>query len=84
MDKYQLPDEAINFVEIFDLEYTAEEMLPLTKDKAFELYEADLSIFALYPDGTEAMIDNVTEIDSHAWFFGVEKEDWENFCSKYF
>lgn len=76
---YFMPDPNITFAHTAEYGYTSEELLPLTKERAFDLYNEDLAIYALYPDNTETMIFDITEIDSHAGYFGIEKADWENF-----
>lgn len=76
---YCMPDNNIGISDAIAFGYISNEILPLTKDRAFDLYNEDLTIYALYPDNTEAMIFDITEIDSHAGYFGIEKADWENF-----
>lgn len=76
---YLMPDPNISISDTIAYGYVANELLPLTKERAFDLYNEDLTIYALYPDNTEAMIFDITEIDSHAGYFGIEKVDWENF-----
>lgn len=76
---YFMPDTNVTIAQTAEYGYTSEELLPLTKERAFELWNEDLAIFALYPDNTEAAIFDISEIDSHAGYFGIEKADWESF-----
>ncbi len=76
---YFMPDSNVTTKHAVEYGYTAEELLPLAKERAFDLYNEDLTIYALYPDNTEAMIFDAIEIESHAGYFGIEKVDWENF-----
>ncbi len=53
-------------------------LLPLTKDKAFDLFDQDASIFALYHNGGAVMMMEKEEIKkADCPFFGVEYEDWK-------
>ena len=53
-------------------------LLPLTKDKAFELFDQDSAIFALYHNGGAVMMMEKEEIKkADCPFFGVEYEEWK-------
>jgi DNA repair protein RadC len=57
--------------------YTAEELLPLSQQKALELWDADRTIYLLYPDNTEAMAFEREEIEKFDGLFGIEREEWQ-------
>ncbi len=57
--------------------YTDDAMLPLTKERAMELFERDVPVYLLYGDNTEAMAFEQTEILNHDGIFGVDRADWE-------
>lgn len=76
---YPMPDSTVTITDRNQYGYTSDELLPLRKEKAFELFENDVAVFLLYPDNTETMAFDVTEIDSHAGYFGIEKADRENY-----
>ena len=77
-----LPDSMIGLSEMYDYGYTWEEMLPLTKERATELYEQGVSVCLLYPDGTETEADSISQIDGYNGIFGVEKKDWKIYQSR--
>ena len=52
-------------------------MLPLTKERAMELFMQDVPVFLLYGDNTEAMALDAEDISSHTGVFGVEREEWD-------
>ena len=52
-------------------------MLPLTKERAMELFMQDVPVFLLYADSTEAMALDAEDISSHTGVFGVEREEWD-------
>jgi len=72
----ELPDPMIGLYEMHDYGYDWSEMLPLTKDRALELWDDDYPIYLLHVDGSEAMADDREEIEEHGGIFGIEKEDW--------
>ena len=57
--------------------YTDDAMLPLTKERAMELFERDVPVYLLYGDNTEAMAFEQTEILNHDGIFGIDRADWE-------
>lgn len=57
--------------------YTDDAMLPLTKERAMELFERDVPVYLLYGDNTEAMAFEQTEIPNHDGIFGIDRADWE-------
>lgn len=73
-----LPDGMIGLSEMHDFGYTWNEMLPLTKEKALELFEHDLPLYVLHEDGSETTVEDRTQITEHEGIFGIEKKDWEN------
>lgn len=72
----ELPDPMIGLYEMHDYGYDWSEMLPLTKDRALELWDDDFPIYLLHVDGSETMADDREEIEEHGGIFGIEKEDW--------
>lgn len=57
--------------------YMDDEMLPLTRDRAMELFERDVPIYLLYKDSTECKAFDRTEILNHGGIFGIDRTDWE-------
>ena len=75
---YPMPDTAVGFQEMYQYGYTdGNTMLPLTKERAMELFLQDVPVFLLYGDNTEAMALDVEDISSHTGVFGVEREEWD-------
>ena len=73
-----LPDPKIGLSEMEEYGYTREEMLPLTKETALELFDHDLPVYLLYEDGSETSVGDRKQITGHDGIFGIEKGDWEN------
>ena len=75
---YPMPDAAVGFQEMYQYGYTdGNTMLPLTKERAMELFMQDVPVFLLYGDNTEAMALDAEDIFSHTGVFGVEREEWD-------
>ena len=75
---YPMPDTSIGFSEMYQYGYTdGNTMLPLTKERAMELFMQDVPVFLLYADSTEAMALDAEDISSHTGVFGVEREEWD-------
>ena len=75
---YPMPDTSIGFSEMYQYGYTdGNAMLPLTKERAMELFMQDVPVFLLYGDNTEAMALDAEDISSHTGVFGVEREEWD-------
>ena len=75
---YPMPDTSIGFLEMYQYGYTdGNAMLPLTKERAMELFMQDVPVFLLYGDSTEAMALDAEDISSHTGVFGVEREEWD-------
>ena len=71
-----LPDPMIGLSEMREYGYQWNEMLPLTQEKALELFEHDLPVYLLHTDGAELLAESRERIEEHEGIFGVEKETW--------
>lgn len=75
---YPMPDTSVGFLEMYQYGYTdGNTMLPLTKERAMELFMQDVPVFLLYADSTETMALDAEDISSHTGVFGVEREEWD-------
>jgi DNA repair protein RadC len=73
---YPLPDPTISISDRNSYAYLDDEMLPLSKERATELFKKDLPVFLLYEDDSEAMAFNRKDIDNHNGIFGIERISW--------
>lgn len=73
-----LPDPMIGIAEMHEYGYIWEEMLPLTKETAMELFERDLPVYQLHEGGSETLIEGEEQITEYEGIFGIEKNDWED------
>ena len=72
-----LPDPSMSVEAMNAYGYTDSEMLPLSKERALELFERDVPIYLLYEDNTEAMAFEAEDIVLFSGCFGITREDWE-------
>ena len=71
-----LPDGMVGISEMHEYGYTWAEMLPLTQERAAELFREDVAVYQLHADGSETVIEDMEELQAHKGMFGVEKDDW--------
>lgn len=76
-DNGYLPDPAVSIESMNAYGYTDADILPLSKDRALELAERDVTVYLLHPDNTEAMAFDTDEIRGFDGLFGVTREDWD-------
>lgn len=72
-----VPDPAISVESMNAYGYTDTGMLPLTKERALELMERDVTVYMLHSDNTEAMAFDAEEIQDFEGIFGIAVEDWK-------
>ena len=75
--EYVFPDSTVTPQMMNHYGYMDQDMLPLSKDRALELMEQDVTIFMLYQDGSEEMAFDAEEIAGHDGLFGIAAEEWE-------
>ena len=75
---YPMPDPTVDFAQMYQFGYTdGNTMLPLSKERARELFLQDVPIFALNSDNTEYMVLDTEDLGAHFGIFGVERTEWE-------
>ena len=76
---YPMPDLTVDFAQMYQFGYTdGNTMLPLSKERARELFLQDVPIFVLNSDNTEYMVLDTGDLDAHPGIFGVERTEWES------
>ncbi len=73
---YPQPDPDVSISDRNAYGYLNDEMLPLSQERAAELFEQDLTVYLLFEDDTEAMAFEREDIENHSGLFGIEKTDW--------
>lgn len=70
-----MPDPTLTVDDMRSYGYLDSDMLPLSKDRAVELLEHDITVYMLYPDNAEEMVFEAEDIIKHDGMFGVTRPD---------
>ena len=76
-DNGYMPDPSMSIEAMNAYGYTDSDMLPLSKERALELFERDAPIYMLYEGNTEAMAFEPEDIALFSGCFGITREDWD-------
>lgn len=71
-----VPDPAISREALLSFGYTDDNILPLTKSRAAELFMQDIPVYCIYTDNSESLIETPEALRQHDGMFGIEKADW--------
>lgn len=79
LDEYPMPDEALSVADLETCGYLDGDMLPLSKEQAVELFEKDLTVYAIVDGGSAEMLFDREDFDTQApeILFAVSREEWE-------
>lgn len=72
-----MPDPTLTVDDMRSYGYLDGDMLPLSKDRALELLEHDITVYMLHPDNAEEMVFEAEDIIKHDGMFGVTRPDWD-------
>ena len=77
LDEYPMPDSELTVTDLEACGYLDGDLLPLSKDRALELFERDLTVYMI-EDGGASMAFDPDEIQAHSGLFAVSREEWED------
>lgn len=77
LDEYPMPDSELTVADLEACGYLDGDLLPLSKDRALELFEQDLTVYMI-EDGGASMAFDPDEIQKHSGLFAVSREEWED------
>lgn len=79
LDEYPMPDEALRVADLEACGYLDGDMLPLSKERAMELFEKDLTVYAIVDGDNAEMLFYREDFDTQApeILFAVSREEWE-------
>jgi len=72
-----VPDSTIHPKALQYYGFTDADMLPITKNRALELLDRDLTVYMIYPLNTEKIALDAEDLLHHDGLFGVTKTEWE-------
>ena len=76
-DNGYMPDPSMSVEAMNAYGYTDSDMLPLSKERALELFERDVPVYMLYEGNAEAMAFEAEDIVLFSGCFGITREDWD-------
>lgn len=80
LDEYPMPDESLKVADLEACGYLDGDMLPLSRERAAELYDQDLTVYAIVDGGNAEMLFDREELDTQAsgTGFAISREEWEH------
>ena len=79
LDEYPMPDESVKVADLKTCGYVDGDMLSLSRERAVELYDQDMTVYAIVDGGNAEMLFDREELDTQAsgTMFAVSREEWE-------
>lgn len=77
LDESPMPDQTLTHFDLAASGYTDGDMLPLSKDRALELFEQDLTVYTISGSGEASMAFEREDIEDHGGMFAVPEDEWE-------
>lgn len=78
LDEYPMPDPTLTQDDLEKCGYLDSDLLPLSKERAYELMERDLTVYIVQQGENPAMVFDTTDLDAHDGIFAVTREEWED------
>ena len=77
LDEYPMPDPTLTQDDLEKCGYLDGDLLPLSKERAYELMERDLTVYIVQQGENPAMAFDTADLDAHDGIFAVTREEWE-------
>ena len=77
LDEYPMPDPTLTQDDLEKCGYMDGDLLPLSKERAYELMERDLTVYIIQQGENPAMAFDTADLDAHDGIFAVTREEWE-------
>ena len=77
LDEYPMPDPTLTQDDLEKCGYLDGDLLPLSKERAYELMERDLTVYIVQQGENPAMAFDTTDLDAYDGIFAVTREEWE-------
>ena len=78
LDEYPMPDPALTQDNLEKCGYLDSDLLPLSKERAYELMAQDLTVYMVQQGENPAMAFDTADLDAHDGIFAVTREEWED------
>lgn len=79
LDTYPMPDDTVSMGDLEGAGYLDGDMLPITRDRAYEMMDQGLTVYGIVDGGTAEMCLDNSDIDALPVdaLFSVPKDEWE-------
>lgn len=77
LDEYPMPDPALTQDDLEKCGYLDSDLLPLSKERAYELMERDLTVYIIQEGENPEMSFDTADLDAHNGILAVSREEWE-------
>ena len=77
LDEYPMPDPVLTQDNLEKCGCLDSDLLPLSKERAYELMERDLTVYIIQEGENPAMAFDTTDLDAHDGIFAVARDEWE-------
>ena len=77
LDEYPMPDPTLTQDDLEKCGYLDRDLLPLSKERAYELMAQDLTVYMVQQGENPAMAFDTADLDAHDGIFAVTREEWE-------
>jgi len=77
LDEYPMPDPVLTQGDLEKCGCLDSDLLPLSKERAYELMERDLTVYIVQEGENPAMAFDTADLDAHDGIFAVSREEWE-------
>ena len=79
LDTYPMPDDSVNMGDLEGAGYLDGDMLPVTRDRAYEMMDQGLTVYGIVDGGTAELCFDSSDIDALPVdaLFSVPQEEWE-------
>ena len=77
LDEYPMPDPTLTQDDLEKSGYLDGDLLPLSKERAYELMERDLTVYIVQQGENPAMAFDTTDLDAYDGIFAVTREECE-------
>ena len=78
LDEYPMPDPTLTQDDLEKCGYLDSDLLPLSKERAYELMAQDLTVYMVQQGENPAMAFDTADLDAHDGIFAVTREEWED------
>ena len=78
LDEYPMPDPTLTQDDLEKCGYLDGDLLPLSKERAYELMAQDLTVYMVQQGENPAMAFDTDDLDAHDGIFAVTREEWED------